>query len=70
VIELYDALKATGLDDQVARAAARAVIGIECNATLASKADLHELEARMLKWIAAFLIATIGTTVSLMKLLP
>lgn len=70
VIELYDALKGTGLDDQLARAAARAVIGIEASGTLATKADLHELEARMLKWIAGFLIATIGATVSLIKLLP
>lgn len=40
VSELYTALKAAGVADDVARAAAQSVIAIEDKASLATKADL------------------------------
>jgi hypothetical protein len=52
VSELYTALKAAGVDDDIARAAARSVIAIEDKEQLATKADLAELKAEMLKAIA------------------
>jgi hypothetical protein len=43
-IELLDALKKAGVDDETARAAAKAVLGIEAKEQLATKADLAELK--------------------------
>jgi hypothetical protein len=46
-IELLDALKKAGVDDETARAAAKAVLGIEAKEQLATKADLAELKAEI-----------------------
>jgi hypothetical protein len=43
VAELSDALRKAGLDEQLARDAARAVLGAEARAELATKADVAEL---------------------------
>jgi hypothetical protein len=43
-MELYDALRKAGVDDETARAAARAVIGVEDRAHLATRADLADLK--------------------------
>lgn len=43
ISELYTALKAAGVDDDIARAAAKSVIAIEDKEQLATKADLAEL---------------------------
>jgi hypothetical protein len=40
-IELLDALKKAGVDEETARAAAKAVLGIEEREKLATKADLY-----------------------------
>jgi hypothetical protein len=45
VAELYDALRKAGVDDDLARAAAKAVIGGEARDQLATKADVAELKA-------------------------
>jgi hypothetical protein len=45
VMELYDALRKAGVDDEAARAAARAVISVEDRAQLVTRADLAELRA-------------------------
>jgi hypothetical protein len=42
-IELLDALKKAGVDEETARAAAKAVLGIEEREKLATKADLEQL---------------------------
>jgi len=47
VSELYTALKAAGVEDEVARAAAKSVMAIEDKALLATKADVSELRAEM-----------------------
>ena len=45
VIELYDALKAAGVDEDRARAAANAVLASEAKDLLATKADLADFKA-------------------------
>ncbi|MBI3049728.1 MAG: hypothetical protein HYY76_15595 [Acidobacteria bacterium] len=45
VTELYDALRKAGVDEQLARDAARAVLGYDTRTELATKADLARLEA-------------------------
>jgi hypothetical protein len=42
-IELLDALKKADVDEETARAAAKAVLGIEEREKLATKADLQQL---------------------------
>jgi hypothetical protein len=44
VSELYDALRAAGVTDDIARQAARSVLAIEDKSQLATKADLAELK--------------------------
>ncbi len=44
VAELYDALRKAGVDDQLAKDAARAVVAAEARNELATKADLAELK--------------------------
>jgi len=44
VLELYEALRSAGVADDVAKAAARAVLSAEDKAQLATKADLAELQ--------------------------
>ncbi len=48
--ELYEALKAAGVSDDLARAAAKSVIAIEDKDTLATKADLAVLKSDLLTW--------------------
>ena len=50
VAELYDALRKAGVEEQLARDAARAVLGAEARSELSTKGDLAELEARVIKW--------------------
>jgi hypothetical protein len=51
-IELFEALKAAGVEDDIARRAAHAVLSVEDRAALAMKADLAELKAELLIAIA------------------
>jgi hypothetical protein len=44
ISELYVALKAAGVDDDIARAAAKSVIAIEDKEQLATKADIAALK--------------------------
>lgn len=54
VAELYDALRKAGVDEQLARDAARAVLGTEARTDLVTKADLAdglaELKTDVIKW--------------------
>lgn len=59
VSELYTALRKAGVDEQIAQEAARAVLGIETRTDLATKADLAELKADVIKWnVAAMAVLT------------
>lgn len=64
VSELYEALRAAGVDEAGAKAAARAVLSADARTDLATKADLSELKSdltwRMLLMTGAFL-AAVGT---------
>ncbi len=44
VVEIYEALKKAGIDEETARIAAKAVIGAEEKEQLATKADLEALK--------------------------
>ena len=46
-MEIYEALKKAGVEEDLARSAARAVIGAEEKEKLATKADLAELKAEL-----------------------
>ena len=74
-IELLDALKKAGVDDETARAAAKAVLGIEAKEQLATKADLAELKAeiqamlnRQLQVMMGMMVALTGIFAAIVKL--
>lgn len=76
VVELLDALKAAGVSEEQARAAASAVIGAESEQGFATKgdiavlrADLGQLEARLLRWFVGTLIAMTAVFAAIVKLL-
>ena len=54
VTELYDALRKAGVDEQLARSAATAVLSSSAKADLVTNADLRiaiaELKADLIKW--------------------
>lgn len=58
VTELYDALRKAGVDERLARDAARAVLGHDARTDLATKADITRLEAATKADIAELRLAT------------
>ena len=50
VTELYEALRKAGVEEQMARDAARAVLATDAKSDLATKADLSDLKADLIKW--------------------
>ena len=64
VNELYDALKAAGVDEATARRAAQAVRGVDDEDQLATKGDLRtaiaELKSALLVWGVAAIFSAIG----------
>jgi hypothetical protein len=76
VMEIYEALKAAGIDDEVAKAAAKAVIGVQEKEHLATKLDIQQLRTDMadlkvelIKWNVGTLIAMTGIFAAIVKLL-
>ena len=74
-IELLDALKKAGVDDETDRAAAKAVLGIEAKEQLATKADLAEFKAeiqamlnRQLQVMMGMMVALTGIFAAIVKL--
>ena len=53
VSELYTALRAAGVEDDIAKAAARAVLAAEDKAQLVTRADLAEAKTEIIKWNVA-----------------
>jgi hypothetical protein len=70
VSELYAALKAAGVDDDVAKAAAKSVIAIEDKEQLATKADLSSLKVELIAWNLGAIIAVAGLVSTIVALLP
>jgi hypothetical protein len=67
ISELYDALKAAGVDDDRARRAAQAVMAIETKTELATKtdialvrSDLAKVKADLITWIVGLLVGAMG----------
>jgi hypothetical protein len=67
VTELYDALRKAGVDEQLARDAARAVLGHNARTDLATKADITRLEAATKADIAELKISMADMKVELIK---
>lgn len=68
ISELYDALIAAGVSADIAKKAAAAVIAVEDKEQLATKADLHALEVRLMKSIIGAMIAMTGIFAAIVKL--
>jgi len=68
VSELYDALRKAGVDDETARAAAKAVLGIEERTDLATKADLHALESSLTWRMVTIMVAMTALFSAIVKL--
>jgi hypothetical protein len=60
VTELYDALRAAGVTDEAARAAARSVIAIEDRETLVTKADLRAEIAQLKEQLTWRMVLMMG----------
>ena len=80
IIELYDALKAAGVDEDKAKAASAAVVGAESRSDLATKADINELrlatkadlanlKAELIKWNVGAIIGSAAVFAAIVKLL-
>jgi hypothetical protein len=78
VAELCDALRAAGVPDDKAMAAAAAVFGTETREALATKADLNELrielraamaqlEATLIRWNVGTIIAMTAVFAAIVK---
>jgi hypothetical protein len=67
--ELYDALRLAGVEDDKAKAAAGAVIPAESRQDLATKADLAQLESRLIRWNVGTIIAITAVFAAIVKLL-
>ena len=69
--ELYNALRKANVPEDLAEAAARSVAGTQ---DVATKMDLVELKAELIKWMvglhAATLLALIGAVIAIMGKLP
>ena len=71
VSELYEALRAAGVEEGAAKAAAKAVLAADARTDLATKADLAELKADLIKWNVGTLVALTaiyGGLVAMLKL--
>jgi NhaP-type Na+/H+ and K+/H+ antiporter len=62
-IELLDALKKAGVDEETARAAAKSVLSVDQLDQLVTKADLKaelaELKVDLIKWMAGLIIGAV-----------
>lgn len=72
VTEIYDALKKAGVDEETARAAAKAVIGAEEKEQLVTKNDLRaqlaELKAELIQWNVGAMAVLTGIFAAIVKL--
>ena len=77
-IELLDALKKAGVDEETARAAAKSVLSVDQLDQLVTKADLKaelaELKVDLIKWMAGLIIGAVvamtGIFAGIVKLSP
>lgn len=68
VSELYEALRSVGVNEDHAKAAARAVLSADARTDLATKADLMELKADLIKWNVGTLVAMTAIFAALTQL--
>ena len=65
-MELYDALREAGVDEKLARAAARAVLSSEGRTELATKQDLAALRQDLAELKATLVMWNVGVMVAIM----
>jgi len=65
VVELYEALTKAGVDEESAKAAAKAVLDTDI---LATKKVLAKMETNIIKWNTGILIAATGIFTVIVKL--
>jgi hypothetical protein len=77
VAELYDALRKAGIDEQLAKDAARAVLPADADIELATKADLADLVTRadlaelrveLIKWNVGAMAIMTGIFAAIVRL--
>ena len=68
VTELYEALRKAGVNEQLARDAARAVLAMDARADLATKADLSDLKADLIKWNVGAMAALTAIFAAIVRL--
>lgn len=75
VTELYDALRKAGVDEQLARDAACAVLGSNVRTDLATKADVTDLKiamadmkAELIKWNVGAMAVLTGILAAIVRL--
>ena len=79
VAELYDALRKAGVEEQLAKDAARAVLGADARTDLATradilalkaevKADLSEVKVDLIKWNVGALAVLTGIFAAIVRL--
>ena len=68
VAELYEALRKVGLDEPTASAAARAVLAADARTDLATKTDLAELKADLIKWNVGAMAVLTGIFAAIVRL--
>ena len=68
VTELYEALRKAWVNEQLARDAARAVLAMDARADLATKADLSDLKADLIKWNVGAMAALTAIFAAIVRL--
>lgn len=79
VAELYDALRKAGVDEELARSAARAVLAVEARADLATKSDvaagvaelrteMAELKTDVIRWNVGAMAVMTGIFAAIVRL--
>ncbi|MDQ7016741.1 MAG: hypothetical protein Q9N68_10250 [Gammaproteobacteria bacterium] len=66
VVELYEALTKAGVDEELAKQAAKAVLDTEI---LATKKDLAEMKTEIIMWNTGTLLAATGLFALIVKLI-
>ena len=67
VSEIYQALKAAGIDEELARAAAKSVIAIEDKELFATKADLVRMKSEIIMWNVSMMITMTGIFAAIVR---
>ena len=68
VTELYEALRQVGVEESMAKAAAAAVLPMDARTDLVTKADLAQMEVRIIKWNVGAMAVLTGIFAAIVRL--